>query len=205
MYTTTPDLARLRHSERLHEAAAERLRSAARSLRPRARSRRSRALDHHLFELAASPLFAGLSVEELRGIAQAADRFQAPAGATLSRGDAPTAQFVVLTAGVARAGNTYLGAGDHFGELTVLEGEPQVPTVQAVTAVRGYAFSRRGFWDAVGQAPTVALRIASALGDRMAQSDLVPSGHPTDEPLSVPGDVSFPIPCASNVSSPELA
>lgn len=179
MHTYSADLAKLRHEDLLRRAAAERLARVARTSRQRSRSFRPADLTA---DLASLPLFRGLSRRELGSVARHADRFTAPEGALLAREATPLPQFVVLARGVAEAevdGRrvAMLGVGDHFGELTVLETQPLVPTVRAVTDVEGFAFGRRGFWDAVNGVPVLAVRLAANLGEELARSRaLVPSG-----------------------------
>lgn len=214
MHTVSEQIARMRHTERLEQAAMARLQAASRSRaagRPRRWGARSSRLDGALLELAATPLFAGLSPRELQAVARSADRFQAPAGAVLARAEQPSAQFVVLTGGIAEASDAVdprlLSAGDHFGELTVLEVAPQVPTVRAVTAVRGFAFGRRGFWDAVAQTPSLAVRLACSLGERLALSrpSLGTSDYPGPNPLEPERSGPLTEVCVGNVSSLEPA
>ena len=178
------ELARLRHEDLLRAAAADRFASFARGV-PRRRwtvtmgrrgggsfaggSDRSKVA-----ELRQVPLFQGFSRSDLRALARLADPFTAAEGTVLARESHPSPQFVVLARGVAEA--TLEGRrlaihapGDHFGELTLLEGEPQVPTVVALTDVTGYAFGRRSFWDALNGVPPLADRLAAHLAEDLGR------------------------------------
>lgn len=204
MEAISQGLAAVRHDQLLREAAADRFASIARGARKvRARRERRDLLD----ELAAVPLFRGLTRRELATVARVADGFTARGGTVLAREARPRPQFVVLSQGVAEASSQagdveLLCAGDHFGELTLLEGEPQVPNVTALTDVAGYVFGRRGFWDAIHAIPLLAVRVATKLGeDLLRERNLVPSGQASVSLSRVGGVRDEAEPCGS-VSSP---
>jgi hypothetical protein len=181
MQMINQELARLRREDLLRAAAADRFASLAR----RARRHRMPGADTRWFarrsergrltELGRVPLFQGLARGDLRTLARHADRFTAREGTVLARETHPEPQFVVLDRGVAEATRdgrrlAIHASGDHFGELTVLEGTPQVPTVTALTDVTGYVFGRRSFWDAVNAVPALAVRLATRLAEDLARS-----------------------------------
>lgn len=185
MHTINQELARLRHDDLLRAAAADRFASLARRATGRrqatTRTRRSvrsfagGTAPNRVTELAHVPLFQGFSRRDLRALAQHADPFTAPEGSVLARESQPEPQFVVIGHGIAEATReghrvAMHAAGDHFGELTLLEGTPQVPTVVALTDVTGYVFGRRSFWDALNAVPTLAVRLATRLAEDLARS-----------------------------------
>ncbi len=92
-------------------------------------------------ELDAVPLFAGLSADDKRRIAELMRVEDHERGAVLAEeGDLPTKFYVLLEGNVTihRDGRHVadLGAGDYFGEVGVLELEPRNASVIATTPVR---------------------------------------------------------------------
>lgn len=148
--------------------------------------------DGYLRRLEQVPLFRGLSRRDLGVVARTADQLRFREGATLAREHAPRPQFVVILSGAAEAtfGSrplSTLGSGDHFGELTLLEGAPQVPTVTALTDVEGLVMGRRQFWGLLNAIPALAVRLTASLGEelrfahqRLAGDDIPP--HPARSP-----------------------
>jgi CRP-like cAMP-binding protein len=88
--------------------------------------------------LGAVPLFEGLSNKQLKKVADLADVARFMAGATLvKQGEIGDSFYVVLTgqAKVAASGRTvnHLLPGDHFGEISLLDGGPRTASVIAET------------------------------------------------------------------------
>jgi CRP/FNR family transcriptional regulator, cyclic AMP receptor protein len=168
------ELGKLRHQDRLALSAQARLVRMAKT-----RSKRSLPM---LFSaragrsaLVSVPMFEGFSKREIAMLGRTAEPFNVPAGTVLARESHPVPQFVVLSRGVAKAESDgvetkLLSTGDHFGELTLLEGAPHVATVTALTDVSGYAFGRRAFWDAMHSVPALAVRLAMSLGEQLGAS-----------------------------------
>lgn len=190
-------LAREQHADLLREAAKQRLVAEARraahhrgrmpgSLHERRAIRALRGLaggswvprrrNTSLRRLEDAPLFRGLSRRDLALLARRADPVSFEEGAVLSREESPAAEFMVITSGIGEAtlGDErigILGPGDHFGELTLLEGEPHVPTVTALTDVEGFVFGRREFWGVLYAVPAVALRLTARLGENLRRAE----------------------------------
>ncbi len=157
------ELARLRRDDLMREAARRRVAKLGRptEVAPWAGLERVR-------------LFESLGRRDLARVARHADRFTRPQGATLTDEAHPLGQFIAITRGVAeaRVDGARIGLvapGDHVGELTLLGGRPQVPTVTALTDVEGFAFAPRDFWSMLHAVPAVASRLAALLADELGQ------------------------------------
>jgi CRP-like cAMP-binding protein len=124
--------------------------------------------------LAAAPLFAGVDEDGLARIAEQSVEVEFPAGRVIVRqGEVGTGFFVIASgsARVVRDGETLatLGAGDFFGELSVLDGGPRIAQVIAAepTICLGLAS-----WDleaVIRDEPTVAMAILRTLATRLRE------------------------------------
>jgi CRP/FNR family transcriptional regulator, cyclic AMP receptor protein len=121
--------------------------------------------------LAGVPLFAGLSRRHLSKIAALASSKRYPRGATLGKTGAPGESFFVILDGQAsvRVGSrrTALRAGDFFGEMSLLDGEPRSATVAAQTAVLVMVLPRRRFLKLLESEPRIAIAVMSTLSRRV--------------------------------------
>lgn len=130
--------------------------------------------DHRTELLAAAPLFAGVDEEGLARIAEQSVEVEFPADRVIVRqGEVGTGFFVIASgsARVVRDGDTIatLGAGDFFGELSVLDGGPRIAQVVAAepTVCLGLAS-----WDleaVIRDEPTVAMAILRTLATRLRE------------------------------------
>lgn len=125
--------------------------------------------------LEALPLFRGLPRRDLALLARRADPIELRAGAVITDERRPVPEFFVLTAGVAeqtlrgrRIGA--LAPGDHVGLLTLLHGEPQVPTVTTLTDVAGFVLGRREFWGVLDRSPALSMRLTASLAEKLARA-----------------------------------
>ena len=120
------------------------------------------------------PLFAGCSKAELRELALVADELDLREDRTLVREGRPGREFFVLIEGsvrVSRKGRKLsdLGPGDWFGEIALLTNTPRTATVTATAAVRVLVITDRSFRRVVESMPTIALKVLSTLGQRLAK------------------------------------
>jgi CRP-like cAMP-binding protein len=120
------------------------------------------------------PLFAGCSKVELRELALVADELDLREGRTLVREGQPGREFFVLIEGgvrVSRKGRKLndLGPGDWFGEIALLTNTPRTATVTATSPIRVLVITDRSFRRVVESMPTIALKVLSTLGQRLAK------------------------------------
>lgn len=117
------------------------------------------------------PLFAGLSKRQLGRVASVAAPKHYLAGAELVHVGAPADAFFIILDGDARVdapgGAVSLGAGDFFGEMALIDGEPRTATVTTVTDVVALLIPRRPFLALLVAEPKVALAIMTTLVQRL--------------------------------------
>lgn len=128
------------------------------------------------------PLFAGLPRRDLALLQRRGDRITLPEGAILASEQRPDPQFVVLVRGMAEAtiGGRRVGImapGDHFGELTLVNGEPVVPTITTITDVEAVVFGRREFWGVLHAIPILSTRLAARVAEDLRQVRTRASEH----------------------------
>jgi CRP/FNR family cyclic AMP-dependent transcriptional regulator len=120
------------------------------------------------------PLFAGCSKAELRELAAVADELDLREGRTLVREGQRGREFFVLVDGsvrVSRKGRKLaeLGPGDFFGEIALLTDTPRTATVTATSDLRVLVVTDRSFRRLVASMPSIALKVLSTLGQRLAK------------------------------------
>lgn len=128
--------------------------------------------DRRLDLLAAAPLLDGVDDD---GLARIADRVVevafAPGHVIARQGEVGTGFFVIASGGarVVRDGQTVatLGAGDFFGELSVLDGKPRNAQVIAEGETVCLALASWDFEAVVSEQPSVALAILRGLAARL--------------------------------------
>ena len=123
--------------------------------------------------LRAIPLFAGLSEESLRRIAETMTEFEASPGQVLRPGR-PGSGLLVVTDGTvlverpAKEG-VELGPGEFLGELALLTPEGlHTARVRAKTAAVLLAIGRTEFTRLIEAEPKIALALVSSLAARLA-------------------------------------
>jgi CRP-like cAMP-binding protein len=125
-----------------------------------------------LATLAQLPLFTSLSKRHLRRIAKLARVRRFAAGSTLIRAGDTGRSFYVLLDGTARivrpsGGSRRLGAGDYFGEMSLLDGAPRSADVVAVGDVLTLTIDRPGFAKLLRAEPAIAQALLSTLAARL--------------------------------------
>lgn len=122
------------------------------------------------------PLFAGLSKRHLRRLAAMAEeaRFD-PQSRIVREGYSGQAFYVILdgTVSVIRSGKgaIRLGAGDFFGEMSLLDGKERSATIEADSEVLTLVIAREDFMKALETEPTMALAILKELATRLRAVD----------------------------------
>src|SRR5919201_4356561 len=112
-------------------------------------------------ELKSVPLFASLSRDELRFVAQQADEVDVSAGKRLATEGRFAYEFFVIedgTAEVTREGTPVatLGPGDFFGEIGLLEAERRTASVVAASPMRLVVLTGGALRSIERQMPAVA-------------------------------------------------
>jgi CRP/FNR family transcriptional regulator, cyclic AMP receptor protein len=119
-----------------------------------------------------TPLFSGCSKAELGALATMADELDLREGTVLTREGKPGREFFVLiegTVAVTRDGKTIaeLGAGDWFGEISLLTQTPRTATVTATSPLRVLVVTDRAFRRVVEAMPSIALKVLEKVGERL--------------------------------------
>lgn len=126
--------------------------------------------------IAKVPLFAGLGKQQLARVAAIADEIDLPQGKALAREGERGREFFILLEGevdVRRKGRKLAtrGAGEFFGEIALVSDVPRTATVTAATPVRALVISDREFRRLIEQTPEIALKVLSAIAERLPTSD----------------------------------
>ena len=131
--------------------------------------------------LAQVPLFAGLTPEELRGLAALLQRRRYAAGEVIfHEGDAGTALYIIengevkIVLGSAEGKEVVLGLlgpGDFFGELALLDGEPRSANAVARDACSLLLIRREDFLQFLVDEPRVAVNLLAVLSGRLRRTD----------------------------------
>lgn len=128
------------------------------------------------------PLFEGLSPRQLGQIARLAEEVEVPANKRLTvAGEAGRELFVILD-GTAlmktpQGRTEQLGAGQFFGEMSLVDGGPRSATVEATTPMHLLVVGQREFWALLADAPLIAKQIMQTLSRRLRKADAAMSGY----------------------------
>ena len=121
--------------------------------------------------LAAVPLFAGCSADELRRVARYMLEEQHAAGAVLVGEGTEGDEFYVLVEGhveVLYGGDVVntLGPGQFFGEVALLGHSTRNATIRAATPVRLLVLPARSFRSLIGRYPTIFDQVVASFEQR---------------------------------------
>src|SRR4051812_5296398 len=133
------------------------------------------AASHREAIISACPLFKGLDAHGAAAFADVALEVAFPADRVIAReGEIGSGMFILVEGHVrvVRDGNvvTHLGAGEFFGELSVLDGAPRNASVWADVPTTCLAVST---WDAervMREEPGVALALLRVLAGRLREA-----------------------------------
>jgi CRP-like cAMP-binding protein len=119
------------------------------------------------------PLFAGLSKDDQKVVAQYADEVDVEPGTVLAQEGRLAYEFFAIKAGTAevKLGAQHaavLGPGDFFGEIGLLSGDRRVASVVASTSMSLVVLTGAQLRAVDSRMPGVADRIRSAMAQRMA-------------------------------------
>lgn len=130
----------------------------------------------YLEQLATVPLFSAFSKRELTKVARAADEVQVVAGReVVVEGKVGRECFIILSGDtvVSRDGTTIakFSAGDHFGELALLDGGPRTATVTADTDLSLLVLGQREFLSLLEEVPALSRKMLTTLARQVRQLD----------------------------------
>ena len=130
----------------------------------------------HLDHFASVPLFSACSKKELQAVARATDQLVLPAGKVLCEQGKPGFEFYLILDGeasVKRNGKKIatLGAGQYFGELSLLTRYPRNATVEATSEMELLVLGQREFSGLLDEVPGMAHKVLSAMAERLYEAD----------------------------------
>lgn len=122
------------------------------------------------------PIFEGCTKRQLRAIARITEVIEEPPDRVLTRAGEMGTEFCMIVEGTARVEvspekQVKLGAGDFFGEMSLIDGEPRSATVTAETAIRLLVINRKNFWTLLTEVPRLTQTILVALSRRVRQAE----------------------------------
>jgi CRP-like cAMP-binding protein len=130
----------------------------------------------YLEHLARVPMFSACSKRELELLARRAEDLHVDEGAVLVKEGDSGREFFVIGEGkarVSRAGKdlAVLGAGDFFGELSLLDRAPRNATVTAQTPLDVFVLDERSFAGLLGEIPTLSQKLLVGMARRLHDLD----------------------------------
>jgi CRP/FNR family transcriptional regulator, cyclic AMP receptor protein len=122
--------------------------------------------------LAEMPLFSGLGNRQLRKIAELADIVEFAPNAQIIQIGAPGDALFLILSGEARVlgrkgGRRVFRAGDFFGEMSLLDGDPRSATVQATSEVQAMRIRHRPLLKLLEREPKITLLMMRELSRRL--------------------------------------
>jgi CRP/FNR family cyclic AMP-dependent transcriptional regulator len=128
--------------------------------------------DTKVAALKRSPLFEGLSRQQLVQVARLTDDLDVPAGTVLCKEGSRGHEFFVIIDGeatVTRGGKRLatIGHGDFFGEIAVLEPVSRTATVTAATPLRFFVVSHNAFRGLLDTDPGIERKVMRTLARRL--------------------------------------
>lgn len=121
-------------------------------------------------------LFRGLSPKDLAQVADMTKELDFPAGKAITDEGGAGARFYVLIDGQADVMigddviNT-LKAGDYFGEISLIDGQPRTATIVARTPVRTLSLSSWNFRPLIKEHPSIAEGVLLQLCRRLREAE----------------------------------
>ena len=123
-----------------------------------------------------APLFSECSRKHLNEIAEIADEIDLGEGKELTKEGRPGREFFVLIDGTAdvKRGNrriNQMGAGDFFGEISLITQRPRTATVVATSPVRALVITDRSFRRLLEHQPEIQGKVMSAVAARLGPEE----------------------------------
>jgi CRP-like cAMP-binding protein len=121
-------------------------------------------------------LFSGLSKADLRRIHGLSKELHFDVGERVVTQAAKGGRFYLVTEGeavldISGTRNRVLRAGDYFGEMSLLDGEPRSATVTARTPLTTFTIASFNFRPLLLEHPTIAYQLLVALSRRIRELD----------------------------------
>lgn len=121
------------------------------------------------------PLFASVGKRQLRKIAELAQfRVFEPRDVVVQTGDPPDGFYLILAGQAKVAGRPRaraLRAGDYFGEMALLDGEPRSATITAVGELQTMRLPRAPFMRLLKHEPQIAVAMLVELAQRVRRAE----------------------------------
>lgn len=135
-----------------------------------------RRRSHKVDVLKKVPLFSGLSRRNLDLIAREADEVNVDTGRVLARQGGLGREFLLILDGSARVERdgkviARLGAGDFFGEMSLLDGKPRSATVIAESPTALLAVHSSSFGTLLDTVPGLQRKILVSVCERLRAAD----------------------------------
>jgi len=131
--------------------------------------------------LARVPLFAELDEESLKELSAVARKRAYRQGEIIFHRDDPGQVLYIIKEGKVKisltspdgqeVSLTVMGAGECFGELAILDGEPRSTDAVALERVEGYTLQRQDFINVVMSHPKIAVQVMKVISQRLRQAD----------------------------------
>ena len=127
-------------------------------------------------QLAAVPLFEGLSKKQLSQISSLMTPLDIAAGRVLAHQGDIGREFMILLEGeieVARDGKVIAvrGAGDYVGEIALLDERPRTATLTASTDIVVEVLNRAEFSSLLAEEPELSRQIRATMARRLVELD----------------------------------
>jgi len=148
-----------------------------------------------------TPLFSGLSVEDLGKLAARLQLLSLPKGATLfKQGDVSDALYLIVSGHARRYRGVegqetlvaYLGRGDVIGETGMLTGGPRSATVRVDATSEVLKLPRKDFEDCLREHPTILLHLSRTLASRLIEGVQAAPRSSVDQARLVAFDCALP-------------
>jgi CRP-like cAMP-binding protein len=129
--------------------------------------------------LAELPLFSRCRKRHLRKLAGLAE-FQefAPGDVVIQAGDTPDAFYLILSGRarvLAKRRARALQAGEYFGEMGLIDGEPRSASIMAAEELQAMKLPRRPFLKLLEQEPGIAVAMLAELAGRVRRLEQTPA------------------------------
>ncbi len=138
------------------------------------------AKDERVERLRKVPLFTGCTDKQLQFVATRVEDIDLPAGKVLTEEGKSGGEFFIILSGnaeVRRGGKVIdeMTAGDHFGEIALLDNGPRTATVVAKTPMRCLVLSPSQFQDVLHQDAEMAVILLHSVTRRLRGAAQLPA------------------------------